>query len=100
MKKKYLASLNCDFLKIGDGSGDDEIKDEFPLVDLKKKFSNLKKQILIFKYEKKVDEENPDLLEKAKLEEENLNKLKNLFKGLKFFLNREVPREQFVLAIK
>lgn len=75
---EYLASLNCDFIKIGDGTSEDEIKDEFPLAD----------------------EENPDLIEKAKLEEENLNKLKALFKGLKFFLNREIPREQFVLAIK
>ena len=40
------------------------------------------------------------MLEKAKLEEENLRKLKTLFHGLKFFLNREVPREQFVLAIR
>lgn len=29
-----------------------------------------------------------------------MNKLKALFKGLKFFLNREVPREPFVLAIR
>ena len=49
---------------------------------------------------KKANEENPDMIEKAKIEEENLRKLKNLFKGLKFFLNREVPREQFVFAIK
>ncbi len=48
----------------------------------------------------KADEENPEVLEKAKLEEESLRKLKNLFKGLKFFLNREVPREQFVFAIR
>jgi pescadillo len=26
--------------------------------------------------------------------------LKNLFKGMKFFLNREIPREQFVFAIR
>lgn len=39
-------------------------------------------------------------MEKIKLEENNLNKLKVLFKGCKFFLNREVPREAFVLAIR
>jgi hypothetical protein len=49
---------------------------------------------------KKANEENPDMIEKAKIEEENLRKLKHLFKGLKFFLNREIPREQFVFAIK
>ncbi len=46
------------------------------------------------------DEENTEVLEKAKLEQENINKLQKLFKGLKFFLNREVPREQFVFAIR
>lgn len=78
LNDEYLASLNCDFLKLGEQDGEEELKDEFPIVD----------------------EENPDQVEKARLEEENLNKLKNLFKGLKFFLNREVPREQFVLAIR
>jgi pescadillo protein len=78
LNDEYLASLNCDFLKLGDQDGEEELKDEFPLAD----------------------EENPDQIEKARLEEENLSKLKNLFKGLKFFLNREVPREQFVLAIR
>jgi pescadillo protein len=72
---EYLASLNCDFLKNGDD--EDSLKDEFHF-----------------------DEENSEQLEKAKLEERNLNRLKDLFKGLKFFLNREVPREQFVFAIK
>ena len=74
-----MASLNCDFIKIAD-SAEAELQngDEFPLAD----------------------EENPALLEKAKIDEENLRKLKVLFQGLKFFLNREVPREQFVLAIR
>ena len=40
------------------------------------------------------------MAEAARSEEANLAKLKSLFKGLKFFLGREVPREQFVLAIK
>jgi hypothetical protein len=29
-----------------------------------------------------------------------MKKLKSLFKGMKFFLNREVPRDQFVFAIR
>mgnify|MGYP001810557321 CR=1 FL=1 len=74
---QYLASLNCDFIKLGD-ENDANGGDEFPLVD----------------------EENPSLLEKAQLEEEKLRKLKTLFQGLKFFLNREIPREQFVFAIR
>jgi len=60
MNDEYLASLNCDFLKVQDDSGH---LDEFPLAD----------------------EENPAVLEKAKQDEENINKLKVLFKGLKFF---------------
>ena len=39
-------------------------------------------------------------MDKAKIEENNLKKLKTLFKGLKFFLNREVPREQFAFVIR
>lgn len=74
----YLSSLNCDFLKIADGPDGGVNGDEFPLAD----------------------EENPEQLEKAKLEQEQLRKLQNLFKGLRFFLNREVPREQFVFAIR
>jgi len=75
---EFLSSLNCDFIKISEGPDGNVNGDEFPLAD----------------------EENPEVLEKAKLEEESLRKLKNLFKGLKFFLNREVPREQFVFAIR
>lgn len=74
----YLSSLNCDFIKISDGPDGGVNGDVFPLAD----------------------EENPEILEKAKLEQENLQKLQNLFKGLKFFLNREIPREQFVFAVR
>lgn len=76
-----MASLNCDFIKVNENSNEDSAAlDEFPAED---------------------EEENAaSLREKAKLEEENLRKLKTLFKGLKFFLNREVPREQFVFAIR
>lgn len=56
--------------------------------------------------------EEPELLEFAGNDEElphvsqireeaqSLNKLKTLFKGLKFFLNREVPREPLVFIIR
>lgn len=75
---EFLASLNCDFVKINESNEDESQGDEFPLAD----------------------EENPEVLEQAKLEEENLKKLKTLFKGLKFFLNREIPREPFVFALR
>lgn len=44
-----------------------------------------------------VDQEK---LEQAKKEFEDVKKLKTLFKGLKFFLNREVPREPLVFIIR
>jgi len=76
---EFLSSLNCDVVKINqDDAADNDLIDEFPLVD----------------------EENPDMVDQAKIEENNLQKLKNLFKGLKFFLNREIPREQFTFAIR
>lgn len=45
-------------------------------------------------------EENPESVEEARKEAESLNTLKTLFKGLKFFLNREVPREPLVFIIR
>lgn len=45
-------------------------------------------------------DENPEKVEEAKKEAEKIKKLKTLFKGLKFFLNREVPREPFVFVIR
>jgi len=78
---EHLASLNCDFVKIPDNlnADNEENGDEFAATST---------------------EGNTDLLERAQLEAENLKKLKTLFKGLKFFLNREVPREPFVFAVK
>uniref|UniRef100_A0A182U4V1 Pescadillo homolog n=1 Tax=Anopheles melas TaxID=34690 RepID=A0A182U4V1_9DIPT len=58
------------------------------------------------------DTEEPELLEwtgndeelphvsQIRQEAQNVNKLKTLFKGLKFFLNREVPREPLVFIIR
>ncbi|CAG0878883.1 unnamed protein product [Darwinula stevensoni] len=45
-------------------------------------------------------EEDPDRLEEAKRELEKTKKLQNLFRGLRFFLNREVPRESLVFVIR
>nr|XP_034194756.1 pescadillo homolog [Osmia lignaria] len=39
-------------------------------------------------------------LEEARLEAEKVKKLKTLFKGLKVFLNREVPREPLVFILR
>ena len=39
-------------------------------------------------------------VEEAKKELDDLNKLQGLFKGLKIFLNREVPRESLVFMIR
>lgn len=44
--------------------------------------------------------DDPTKLEEIKQEAEKVKKLKTLFKGLKFFLNREVPREPIVFTIR
>lgn len=44
--------------------------------------------------------EDSDNIEEAKLEMEKVKNLKVLFKGLKFFVNREVPREPLVFIIR
>lgn len=43
---------------------------------------------------------DPQKLEEAKQEAEKVKKLKTMFKGLKFFINREVPREPLVFIIR
>lgn len=44
--------------------------------------------------------ESPEKIEAALKEAEQIKKLKQLFKGLKFFINREVPREPLVFIIR
>ena len=44
--------------------------------------------------------DDPDYIEKSKVEAESIRKLKSLFKGLKFFLGREVPREELTFVIR
>ncbi|XP_063620418.1 pescadillo homolog [Cydia splendana] len=46
------------------------------------------------------EDEDPQKLEDAKLEAEKVKILKTMFKGLKFFINREVPREPLVFLIR
>ncbi|XP_037869278.1 pescadillo homolog [Bombyx mori] len=46
------------------------------------------------------EDNDPQKLEEAKLEAEKIKKLKTLFKGLKFYINREVPREPLVFIIR
>lgn len=44
--------------------------------------------------------ENADQMEEAKKEAKSLKELHTLFKGLKFFISREVPREAVVFLIR
>lgn len=46
------------------------------------------------------NEDDPQKIEEKKQEAERIKKLKTLFKGLKFFINREVPREPLVFMIR
>ncbi|XP_022819560.1 pescadillo homolog [Spodoptera litura] len=46
------------------------------------------------------EDNDPQKMEEAKLEAEKIKKLKTMFKGLKFFINREVPREPLVFIIR
>ncbi|XP_055528763.1 pescadillo homolog [Wyeomyia smithii] len=75
-----IAALNMDLLRSDSGTVDEE--DE--AIDL---------QLL---------EGDKDSDQARKIQEEalSLNKLKTLFKGLKFFINREVPREPLVFIIR
>lgn len=45
-------------------------------------------------------DDDPEKIQEAKEEAEKIKRLKTLFKGLKFFLNREVPREPLVFVIR
>ncbi len=45
-------------------------------------------------------DEGEDKLDEAKREAEAIERLKTLFKGLKFFISREVPRESVVFVIR
>lgn len=69
-----------------------------PLLALDPSIQNVdEEEMEIDQFAKDADEKQ---LETAKIEAEKLKKLKTLFKGLKFFLNREVPREPLVFVLR
>ncbi|XP_068629461.1 pescadillo homolog [Battus philenor] len=74
-----IAALNISVAKVA-GANDVE---ELPEIDL---FQS--------------EDGDPQKLEEAKQEAEKIKKLKTMFKGLKFFINREVPREPLVFIIR
>ncbi|KAL3858501.1 hypothetical protein ACJMK2_013087 [Sinanodonta woodiana] len=77
--EERLAAMTQSLKTIDAGGGEDEVElDEFPISE----------------------SDDPDRIEQAKLEAEKLKKFQNLFTGLKFFLNREVPREIIVFIIR
>lgn len=73
-----VAALNVPLSKIGENSNEtDEVDiDTFPEI------------------------EDPQKMEEAKEEFEKVKNLKTLFKGLKIYINREVPREPLVFLIR
>lgn len=75
-----IAALNIDLLK-SDPTAQDEEEEELD-IDLL------------------TSDADSERIKKLKQEAIEVKKLKNLFKGLKFFINREVPREPLVLIIR
>ncbi|GLG99060.1 Pescadillo homolog [Gryllus bimaculatus] len=73
-----IASLNVDLARVGGSVGEDEDEgiDEFPMI------------------------EDQEQLEELKKKAEKVKTQKRLFKGLKIFINREVPREPLVFVIR
>lgn len=75
-----IAALNVDLMKSGESTVEEEEED----IDL----------------ELLNDESNPEKMQKLRQEAMEIKKLKTLFKGLKFFISREVPREPLVVIIR
>ncbi|XP_046980998.1 pescadillo homolog [Schistocerca americana] len=72
-----IAALNVTLARTSNNAEEEEAEvDQFPMI------------------------EDPEKLEEAKLEAEKIKRLKSLFEGLKFFINREVPREPLVFIIR
>lgn len=76
-----IAALNVDLLKTGAAVQEDDEENEID-IDLMNEDGNSEK------------------IQKLKEEAMEVKKLKTLFKGLKFFINREVPREPLVVLIR
>ncbi|KAK3084322.1 hypothetical protein FSP39_011558 [Pinctada imbricata] len=77
--EERLSAMTQSLETIDAGGGEDEVEiDEFPVQS----------------------SDDPDQTDKLQAEAENLKKLYSLFKGLKFYLNREVPRESLTFIIR
>lgn len=69
-----------------------------PLVNLDPTLQNIEDEEL--EIDKFTNEGDATNMEEIRIEAEKIKKLKTLFKGLKFFLNREVPREPLVFILR
>ncbi|XP_011646012.1 pescadillo homolog [Pogonomyrmex barbatus] len=67
------------------------------LVNLDSSLSEVEDDIELDQFSNETDAAK---VEAAKAEAEKIRKLKNLFKGLKIFINREVPREPLVFILR
>ncbi|XP_046365671.1 pescadillo-like [Haliotis rufescens] len=77
-REERLAAFTQSLQTIGSPDLDDHLIDDFPTAV----------------------SDDPDMVEKAQVEAENMKRLQSLFKGCKFFLNREVPRETLTFIIR
>ncbi|XP_059482472.1 pescadillo homolog [Neocloeon triangulifer] len=75
-----IAALNLNLLK-SDGTSNEYVEEEFEMDDIP----------LI---------DDPDKIAEIREEREKVKRLKTLFKGLKVFVNREVPREPVVFVLR
>lgn len=69
-----------------------------PLVNLDPTLQNIEDEEL--EIDKFTNEGDATNMEEIRIEAEKIKKLKTLFKDLKFFLNREVPREPLVFILR
>ncbi|KAK1134089.1 hypothetical protein K0M31_011871 [Melipona bicolor] len=69
-----------------------------PLINLDSTLQNTEDEE--FEMDQFTNESDATKLEEAKIEANKIKKLKTLFKGLKVFLNREVPREPLVFILR
>jgi pescadillo protein len=74
-----IAALNADLLKTDQEQANEEEEIDIELLETDK---------------------DSEKVQQMKEEALKLKRLKNLFKGLKFFINREVPREPLVFIIR
>nr|CAD7405328.1 unnamed protein product [Timema poppensis] len=102
-----IAALNVSLIrtKEEDQEEEDNAVDEFPDANfLNSLVISPHARVVEFDLEAILDKvgstDDPEKLEKIKLELERVRALKTLFQGLKFYLNREVPREPLVFIIR